>query len=278
MGLFELNACAIGIELANLMKNDRAVLLPRLYDEFKALCMLNSTAFPSLDISDMPTSRWLLSKLHYYFDNTLQVHCSHKHYGTILMHKECDVMKALSSALNARTSASNQRLGAQLLTSAVCTQEPCPPSHSTSSGEPTEQQIVMVANSLNHKLHNQIKQVNQQFQNYDSLPENSLEQFLSISDPLILKFLKVLTQTVRQSRRSLFAEDKLRSGLEIKTARLLYALSVLQFITNNTCNMPFHVPLTEAILCHRGTQKLVTFLNRIGAVYLSETFVKRWSS
>ena len=98
-----------------------------------------------------------------------------------------------------------------------------------------------------------------------------MEQFLSISDPLILKFLKVLTQTVRQSRRSLFADDKLRSGLEIKTARLLYALSVLQFITNNTCNMPFHVPLTEAILCHRGTQKLVTFLNRIGAVVSVDT-------
>ena len=100
------------------------------------------------------------------------------------MHKECDVMKALSSALNARTSASNQRLGAQPLTSAVCTQEPCPPSHSTSSGEPTEQQIVMVTNYLNHKLHDQIKQVNQQFQNYDSPPENSLEQLLSISDPM----------------------------------------------------------------------------------------------
>ena len=127
------------------MKNDCAVILPRLDDELKALCMLNSITSPSLDTSDMPTSRWLLSKLHYYFDNTLQMHCSHKQYGTILMHKECDVMKTLSSALNAHTSVSYQRLGAQPLSSAICTQEPCPPSHSTSSGEPTEQQIVMVA-------------------------------------------------------------------------------------------------------------------------------------
>ena len=35
--------------------------------------------------------------------------------------------------------------------------------------------------------------------------------------------------------------------------------------------MPFHVPLTEAVLCHRGTQKLVTFLNQVGAALSIET-------
>ena len=77
-----------------------------------------------------------------------------------------------------------------------------------------------------------------------------------------------MTQTVRQSQRCLFPEDKFASGLELKTVRILYALSVLQFITSN---MPFYVPLTEAILCHGGTQKLVTFLNRVGAVSSIET-------
>ena len=39
--------------------------------------------------------------------------------------------------------------------------------------------------------------------------------------------------------------------------------------------MPLHIPLTEAILCHRGTQKLVTILNRIGAVSSIETANRR---
>ena len=50
--------CATGIDLAGCMKNDCAIL----YSEFKTLCVLNSTSFSSLNISesDLPTSRWIL--------------------------------------------------------------------------------------------------------------------------------------------------------------------------------------------------------------------------
>ena len=209
---FEVNMCAIGIDLAGCMKNDCAVLLPKLYNEFKTLCMLNSTSFSSLNISesDLPTSRWLLSKLHFYFDDSLQAHCRHKRYGTMLMHKQCDVVQALSSALSTHSSAS-QPPTADIH---VGTQKSCPMEGTTqSSSEPTEQQVVKVASYLNNKLHDQIKRVNKEFQNYDTPNENSLGQFFNISDPLLVKFLRILTQTVRQSRRSLFQEDQFASGL-----------------------------------------------------------------
>ena len=46
---------------------------------------------------------------------------------------------------------------------------------------------------------------------------------------------------------------------------------MLQFSTNNTCSAPFHIPLTEAVLCHGGTLKLVRILNRLGAVASIDT-------
>ena len=76
---------------------------------------------------------------------------------------------------------------------------------------------------------------------------------------------------MRQSRRSLFQNKKLESGVEPQTVRLVHALAVLQFATNNTCSLPFHVPLTEAIITNGGTQKLVKILNRVGEVASIET-------
>ena len=133
---YELNMCAIGIDLAGCMKNDCAILLPKLYNDFNTLCMLNSTAFSNLDVSesDVPTSRWLLSKLHFYFNDNLQSHCRQKRHGTILMHKQCDILQALSSALSTHSSASQpQNEDANL----VCRKSIS--TDSLSSSEPTEQ-------------------------------------------------------------------------------------------------------------------------------------------
>ena len=49
--------------------------------------------------SDIPTTRWLLSRLHLYFDNMLEVQCRHRRYGTLVYHNSCDLVQALSSAL-----------------------------------------------------------------------------------------------------------------------------------------------------------------------------------
>ena len=152
----------------------------------------------------------------------------------------------------------------------MSTQKSCSMESTTrSSSEPTEQEVIKVAGYLNSKLHEQIKQV----KNFKimTLPRRiAWGIFFYISDVILIKFLRILTQTVRQSRRSLFPDDLLGSRLVIKTVRIQNGLSVLQFITSNTSNMPFHFSLTEAILRYRGTQKLVTILNRIGAVSSTE--------
>ena len=49
------------------------------------------------DVSDYtPTSCWLLSQIHLYFENKIEVHCRHKRYSTLLFHNSCHLIQALS--------------------------------------------------------------------------------------------------------------------------------------------------------------------------------------
>ncbi len=51
----------------------------------------------------------------------------------------------------------------------------------------------------------------------------------------------------------------------------MFALSVLQLCTNNTCNPPFQITVTESVICHGGQQILVKILNRLGAAVSMDT-------
>ena len=80
---------------------DEALLLPTLHKELANEVLANAIIFPHLDVSeqDIPTTRWLLSRLHLYFENRLEAQCRHRCYGTLLFHKRCDLVQALSMAL-----------------------------------------------------------------------------------------------------------------------------------------------------------------------------------
>ncbi len=91
------------------------------------------------------------------------------------------------------------------------------------------------------------------------------------TDTNIFTFLHALTKSVRQSRRKLFHGSSSDSrDYEVKTIRLMFALSVLQLCTNNTCNAPFQIAVTESVICHGGQQTLVKILNRLGAAVSSK--------
>ena len=84
-------------------------------------------------------------------------------------------------------------------------------------------------------------------------------------DPVILQFIKLLTFPVRGSKRKLFEDDT-----AAKTIRHFYIVCVLLFNTNHAC-APLHVLLSEAIVCHGGSQVLVQLMNRLGAVASLDT-------
>ena len=93
--------CLIGKFVAGKMKNDEAILLPNLYRDFMHELQAHKAYFPQVNACeiDTPSCRWFLSHLHGYFENVLEVQCRHKHYGTLLYHKHCDLIHALSLAL-----------------------------------------------------------------------------------------------------------------------------------------------------------------------------------
>ena len=87
-------------KLAELMKSDGAILLPVLYREFCHEVQNRASLLPqlsSLPNQRIPGIRWLLSRLHSLFGDSLQVICKQSRYGSVLFHKDCDLVKALST-------------------------------------------------------------------------------------------------------------------------------------------------------------------------------------
>lgn len=82
----------------------------------------------------------------------------------------------------------------------------------------------------------------------------TLDRFASKMDPKLLKV---------RAKRCLLNEDDSSTS---KIRKQSYALSKLLFITDSTCSMPFHVVITEFVLCHGGSHELVGLLNRSGII------------
>ena len=89
-------------KLAASMESDQAVLLTKLYHNFFNTIIKESKNYPSLSSTKQTNSSshcWVLSRLHSIFGESLVIICKHEKYGTLLYHKQCDQVKALSSAL-----------------------------------------------------------------------------------------------------------------------------------------------------------------------------------
>ena len=235
-------ACKVCKKLGEYMKTDEALLLPSLHKDFANEAVANLFMFSQVgDVSEyIPTSRWLLSQIHLYFENKIEVHCRHKRYGTLLFHKSCDLIQALSTALS--TNENTQRRVDSLISSQTPVQK-------------QELPIEEHAGSECSNTHERARVLNADF---NKRPENiastSLATVIASTDPLILKFLTTMTQSARQSRRYLFEST---AQVSTRNIRLLYALSVLQFCTNSTCSAPLHILVTESVICHGGTLELV---------------------
>ena len=80
---------------------------------------------------------------------------------------------------------------------------------------------------------------------------------------MLIDFTQSIThgQTTRKKK----ATNKTREVTE------LYCLSVLMFLANPQCSMPWHVMLTDTVLCQSGSTTLVKILNRIGAISSFDT-------
>ena len=124
-----------------------------------------------------------------------------------------------------------------------------------------------VALYLNGRIHEQATS------HYKNTPQKyntfNASTHTEMADPVLLQFLKQVTQSVRSRRRNLFESEEEVS--QKKQMQLLFLISSILFCTNSQCSTPFHTLVTEATLCLGGTQELVKILNRVGAAASIDT-------
>ena len=90
-------------DLSSKMKANEAILLSTLYNSFITEAQSEAKNYTLLDPlsagNKIPQKRWVLSRLHRHFGDILRVTCRHFRYGTVLYHKDCDLLNAISAAL-----------------------------------------------------------------------------------------------------------------------------------------------------------------------------------
>lgn len=253
---YELMMCLCAKTLGSKMKADEAMLLPTLYHTFIELVSSEAPNFPSIQPmveNSIPGKRWVLSKLNSYFGYMLTVTCKVDCYGTLLFHKNCDLLKALSAALANDTRKSHA---------------PKPKESENLCASSMKDHMHTVSLYLNEKLHDQAKTLVAAFKNkplrYSTF---SITSYMAMLDPELLGFVQEITSSVR-GRRKLFRESDVN---HIKLVRQLFLISSLLYCTNSQCCMPFQMLLTEAIQCNGGTLELIKIMNRVGVAASIDT-------
>ena len=83
------------------MATNQVLLLPDLYRKFKDALSSESNSYPQLLVitDEFPSTQWFISRLNHYFGDSIVFECRHRHTGTLVFHKNCDLIMALSSVL-----------------------------------------------------------------------------------------------------------------------------------------------------------------------------------
>ena len=92
--LLDLSFCKYAKTIAAALSRHEAMLLPVVYRQFTGVAQS-----AGVHKDNIPTKKWLVSRIYHYFDDSVVFQCKHRHFGTMLYHKDCDLLKALSFAL-----------------------------------------------------------------------------------------------------------------------------------------------------------------------------------
>lgn len=91
---FELVLCYSAECIATAMIANEALLLPDLYRKFKETVSSEKKKSPHLVITpdELPSNRWFISRLNHYFGDMIVFECRLRHVGTVVFHKNCDLL------------------------------------------------------------------------------------------------------------------------------------------------------------------------------------------
>ena len=259
----ELNAWFTAQHIADYLGNDQVMLFPDIYNDFKERVTTKSLTYTSIanvQNKDIPSKRWLLARLHNFFESKLIVECRHRRHGSLVYLEGCDHLTAISSLL-AKLKTNPSTKNTEMCDSTLKT---------------PEDDLAQSTTRIDDCLHKQARKLVAAFRdNPNKFLTFNIETFEEELDPLLIKFVRALTESVRGKKHSLFLDES--TTKKTKNIRQLYVLSVLLYITDTTCSMPLHTLIAEAVLCHSGSHELVRILNRVGACASLET-AKRLST
>ncbi len=263
----ELMGCLSAQTVAEHLKKDEALLLPVVYRGFVDQVGNQAAQFPGLCLTDdeIPSIRWLLTRLHMHLGPLLEVQCKHRKYGSVLFRQNGDLVTAVSAALG-QSQTIQKHLERQH-------EEDSALSHQLQPDQPTlEQKVEAVSIHINDRLHKQAQALQTAYKDtpgkYKTL---NLQTVQDTMDPVLVSFINKITQSIRGRKRRLFPDETDSQSMNMRSIRQLYTLCVLLFCTESTCCMPLHILLTEAIICNGGSLELVRMFNRIGAVASLDT-------
>ena len=145
------------------------------------------------------------------------------------------------------------------------------PTPTTDQRDTFEQRLESVCVDVNDKLHAQARKIiaDSKAKRID-LTKSDINTFVESIDPSIWKILLLLTRSVRDASQPL-AKYTVSSS---KKVHCFYILCVLLFTTNNQCNTPVHVTLTDLLDSHIENSEKIKILNRLGAVASSDTHAR----
>ena len=229
----------VSIHLGECMLSDKAVTFPQLYQLYceHIRNTLTGTASP------LPKYKVFV---HFgrEFGDLMSSVSPYKRHGRILFRTKCDPFLMLSHALGSMK-CENQDVEEVVLS----------------------QQIKSIAQHLNDKVHVLSTSLVNEAQESTGI-HFDLDAFINRIDSDLWDALKLLTQSCneragRKHKDTYIYERKIR---------LAYLVSVITFCASGGhCSIPLHVLLTDYIEANGGSEKVITILNRLGAVASIET-------
>ena len=250
----------VTLAVAETIYKQEAILLPTAYD------MLTKLMRDHAVIGDKGISKQhLFSHLKQTLNKHLACCTLQKSAGTLLYRKDVNLLLALTKVLQRERKGKLDGEGEHSSSN----------NESSNSNQQDEPQtdnslLAKVCTTMNTKLHHQAKKFMDKGKTDEmDLTSLDMDQLIDSIDPALWSMIINLTKSCREAIRP----DK-HPLTHSRKLRCFYCLCVVLFITNNQCNKPLHVLLTDVLASHIGAQDKIKILNQLGAVASEDTHAR----
>ena len=246
----------VTIHVAKELLKGRAMLLPRIHEEFVRHLKQVTSSLPVDTCSNTEmqstksrqTSRWILSNLLDVLQHHVNCECKVHRHGTIVYRADLDMASILSTTLALQKPSVGPATVVQPHPECTC-------NHND------------MLDDLNSRVHSLIDRLlrehDSQSYDYDSL---NIEESVREIDPVLWEAVCRLTKTKTEKK-----ENSNKEMTHTKRVRKFFLLCMILFNTDDRCSLPMHTLLTDIVDSQGGSALLVKMLNRLGVCVSMDT-------